>query len=72
LLKYKKLKRKKDGEEFFEDKEKKALVSDARKKEQSRVDGLLLPIVKATANLAYYLNAKFSLTKGQKPHQIKF
>jgi large subunit ribosomal protein L6e len=65
-------KKKKDGEEFFEDKEKKVLVSENRKKEQGRVDGLLLPIVKAVPNLGHYLNAKFSLTKGQYPHQIKF
>lgn len=61
----------KDGK-FFTAEEKKSLVPAARKTEQKRVDGLLLPIVNKTENLKFYLKAKFSLTKGQKPHALKF
>jgi len=62
----------KDGEAFFDKEKKKQPVSDARKKAQAAVDGALLPIVKATAQLPAYLNAKFSLRNGQRPHLMKF
>nr|AFK36891.1 unknown [Lotus japonicus] len=65
-------KKKKDGEEFFEQKEEKKVISDARKKEQSRVDGALLPLIKKVPQLYHYLNAKFTLTNGVYPHAIKF
>jgi len=47
-------------------------LSDARKAEQKRVDAGLLAIVKKTPLLRQYLGAKFSLTKGQAPHAMKF
>jgi len=60
-----------DGK-FFTTEEKKSLLPAQRKEEQKRVDGLLLPLVNKIENLKHYLKAKFSLTKGQKPHLLKF
>jgi large subunit ribosomal protein L6e len=62
---------KKDGE-FLDSKEKKSELPAARKEANKKVDAALKPIIKATPLLRHYLNAKFSLTKGQFPHQMKF
>jgi len=42
------------------------------KKLPKKIDAALKPIIAATPVLGHYLNAKFSLTKGQFPHQMKF
>jgi len=47
-------------------------LSAARKDAQKRVDGALLPKINAVKNLSDYLNAKFTLTNGLLPHEIKF
>jgi len=62
----------KDGEGFFAKQEGKPAVSDARKTETKRVDAALSAVIKATPELAHYLNAKFTLTRGQRPHLLKF
>jgi len=62
----------KDGEAFFAKDPKKTVVSAARKTETARVDTAIKAIVKATPSLKQYLNSKFTLTRGQKPHQMKF
>lgn len=62
----------KDGEAFFAKDAKKSPVAAARKSETARVDTAIKAIVKATPNLKQYLNAKFTLTRGQKPHLLKF
>jgi len=62
----------KDGEFITEEKKEKTPVSSERKTEQSRVDGALQSAIKAVPNLFHYLNAKFSLTQGQKPHLLSF
>jgi len=62
---------KKDGE-FFDKNEAKVEISAARKDANKKVDTALRAIIKATPNLAHYLNAKFTLTKGQCPHLMKF
>jgi ribosomal protein L14E/L6E/L27E len=62
----------KDGEAFFAKDPKKTVVSAARKTETARVDAAIKAIVKATPSLKQYLNSKFTLTRGQKPHQLKF
>jgi len=69
--KEKKEKKKKDGEFFGEDKKKPELPQ-ARKEAQKKVDSKLLPVIKKVPELRHYLNAKFSLTKGQYPHALKF
>lgn len=40
--------------------------------DQKEFDAKVLEIVNKVPNLAAYLNAKFSLSKGQYPHQIRF
>jgi len=64
----------KDGEAFFAAGEKKKLspVAAQRKTETARVDTAIRAVVKATPSLKQYLNAKFTLTRGQKPHMLKF
>jgi large subunit ribosomal protein L6e len=62
----------KDGEAFFAKDAKKTPVSEERKKETARVDAAIKAIVKATPDLKAYLNAKFTLTRGQTPHNMKF
>lgn len=57
---------------FAEGEKKKSVVSDDRKADQKSVDAAILAAVKKTPVLAEYLNAKFSLKKGQYPHNLKF
>jgi len=71
--KVEKKKASKDGEGFFaKDASKKSPVSAARKAETSRVSTAVLAVIKSTPRLREYLNAKFTLTRGQKPHLMKF
>lgn len=64
---------KKDGEAFFaKDAASKTPVDPVRKAETARVDTAIRAIVKATPDMKAYLNAKFTLTRGQKPHAMKF
>jgi len=64
-------KSKKDSAEFFKEDKKDKKISDTRKKEQSRIDSLLLPQLK-TEHMKSYLAAKFTLTNNLLPHDIKF
>jgi large subunit ribosomal protein L6e len=63
-----------EGEqEFFAgDAPKAAVVSDVRKADQKKVDAALLKAVNATPMLKGYLNAKFTLTRDDKPHKMIF
>lgn len=63
---------KKEGEEFFAEDKKKGSVTQARKDAQKAVDASLLTAVSKVPMLRSYLNAKFTLTKGQQPHLMKF
>jgi len=64
---------KKEGDEFFAaDDKKKSTLSEEKKAMQKKVDGKLLPIVEKVPNLKLYLAAKFTLTKNDKPHEMKF
>ena len=64
---------KKDGESFFaKDSASKTPVDPVRKAETARVDSAIRAVVKATPDMKAYLNAKFTLTRGQKPHAMKF
>lgn len=58
--------------EFIEAKKEKAPIAKERTDAQAAVDKVVLPLVKAVPNLYHYLNAKFSLTNGQKPHLLSF
>jgi large subunit ribosomal protein L6e len=61
-------KAKKSEETFFAQSEKKGETSDARKAAQTAVDAG----VKLDETLTAYLKARFSLSKGQKVHELKF
>jgi large subunit ribosomal protein L6e len=58
--------------EFLEDKKEKSSLPAEFKTTQKNVDSAILSTIKSTPQLHEYLNAKFSLTKGQKPHAMKF
>jgi len=62
----------KDGEGFFAKDSAKPAVNPARKAETARLDAALAEVVKATPELRAYLGAKFTLTRGQKVHNLKF
>jgi len=47
-------------------------LPDEKRKIQKSVDSQLLPLIKKTPLLSRYLKAKFSLRKGQFPHQMRF
>lgn len=60
-------------EQFFKgDAPKPAIVTDKRKADQKRIDAALLKSVEAVPMLRGYLNAKFSLTKSDRPHLMAF
>ena len=61
-----------DKAEFIEAKKEKTPIAKERTDAQAAVDKAVLPLVKAVPNLYHYLNAKFSLTNGQKPHLLSF
>jgi len=63
--------KKKDGELFFE-KDKESTLDESRKQLQKDVDAKIAAKVEATPLLKQYLSAKFSLKKGDKPHQMSF
>ena len=63
---------KKTEDEFFASEEAKPELSAERKEDQKKVDSPLIALVKKTEFLKPYLNAKFSLTNGQAPHEMVF
>ena len=64
--------KKDDKSGFIEAKKEKVPIAKERTDAQAAVDKAVLPLVKAVPNLHHYLNAKFSLTNGQKPHLLSF
>jgi len=63
---------KKDEEQFFAQSSNAAVVSEQRKADQKAVDAALLKKINAEPMLKAYLNAKFSLTKNDRPHEMQF
>ena len=59
-------------EEFFEEKEKKNVIAPERIADQKVVDDKLKEAIKKVDMLTHYLNARFTLTSGQYPHELKF
>lgn len=49
-----------------------SIVTQERKDAQKKVDAGVLKAVAKVPHLNHYLNAKFSLKKGQYPHLMKF
>lgn len=65
-------KKKKSDGDFFEAEEEKSELSAERKADQVAVDGALMKSIGKTPLMAKYLKAKFSLSKAQAPHKMKF
>merc|ERR1711977_645613 len=63
---------KKKSDELFFEKEKESTIDESRKALQEQVDKSLIAAIKKTPLLTEYLKAKFSLQKGQKPHEMSF
>mmetsp|Transcript_3958 Transcript_3958/g.5560 ORF Transcript_3958/g.5560 Transcript_3958/m.5560 type:complete len:189 (-) Transcript_3958:842-1408(-) len=69
----KKTKKNEQGEFFTADEEPEEIgPSETRKADQVQVDDQLVPIIDQTPMLKSYLGALFTLTKGMKPHEMKF
>lgn len=65
-------KKKATEEEFFDGEKKKAPFPATKAADQKEVDKALLTVIKKVPHLQSYLNASFTLTKGQFPHALKF
>jgi len=65
-------KKKGTEEEFFGEDTKKKVHPEDKVKEQKELDKALLAIITKTPHLRDYLNSRFSLSKGQAPHNLKF
>ena len=64
---------KKSGEdEFFSTSQQASQRSDAKKEAQKKVDAVVSKAVDSVPMLKAYLNAKFSLTNKDRPHEMKF
>ena len=61
-----------EEEAFYAQSKGNTFVTEARKADQVKVDAVLLPEVEKVDMLAAYLQTKFSLKKGDKPHEMKF
>ncbi|GLE06594.1 hypothetical protein PINS_up015988 [Pythium insidiosum] len=59
-------------EQFFAQSNEAPVISEQRKKDQKAVDEALLKNIEKEAFLKAYLNAKFSLTKNDRAHELKF
>jgi len=67
-------KKKKGESEFFEaekDKEE-VTLSEEKKEDQKAIDAKLIPLIEAVPEMRTYLNARFSLKSGVKPHELVF
>lgn len=52
--------------------EKKSALTEEKIANQKAVDAVLLPVIEKEPFLASYLKSKFTLSKGQYPHEMKF
>ncbi|PWW76600.1 hypothetical protein C7212DRAFT_319251 [Tuber magnatum] len=61
-------------EKFFEGgkKPEKKLVPEARKADQKEIDAAITRVIKQTPHLSAYISSTFSLSKGDRPHLMKF
>ena len=60
------------SQKFFAEDAPKSTTSDARKKLQKEVDAGIMKALKSDKMLEKYLGARFSLTKNDAPHAMKF
>merc|ERR1712225_143476 len=70
LFKKPKTANKKDEDGFYGDGKKENTIDEARKSLQKSVDQVLLKNISKTPLLKQYIASKFSLKKGQKPHEM--
>jgi large subunit ribosomal protein L6e len=63
---------KKSEGDFFGDKKEKKAPAASRVEDQKTVDKELISIIKGTPDLRAYLASSFSLSKGDRPHLMKF
>merc|ERR1719149_575870 len=63
---------KEGSEDFFKTDKKKSECSAERKALQIKVDKAVSAAVASVPNMKVYLNAKFTLTRNDKPHNMKF
>ena len=71
-FKKEKAKKQSRSQKFFAEEAPKKVLSADRKKLQQEVDSSLLASFKKEKMLAKYLGARFSLTKGDAPHAMKY
>merc|ERR1712072_1533031 len=64
--------KKKKTDEVFDQKEKESTIDESRKAIQKDVDGKIVAAIGKVALLKEYMSSKFSLKKGQKPHEMTF
>jgi len=64
--------KKKTEQDFFAAKTEKKVIDKVRSDDQKSFDAPLLAVVNKTANLKEYLGSRFSLKRGQFPHELKF
>lgn len=65
-------KAKKSDDEFFAEKGDKPAIDPQRVADQKAVDDKLMAKISAKPNLKEYLSARFSLSKNERPHEMKF
>jgi len=65
-------KKKKTEAEFFAQEKQKKTIAAERVADQKTIDKPILDLIKKEKNFREYLKAKFSLKRGQFPHDIKF
>ena len=65
-------KSKKSGDDFFSAEEEKSELKPERVADQKALDASLMPAIKKNATMAKYLKARFSLSKRDMPHKMKF
>ncbi|BFZ53133.1 60S ribosomal protein L6 [Savitreella phatthalungensis] len=63
---------KKSEGEFFGDNKEKKQVAASRVEDQKTIDKEIIAAIKSTPNLRSYLASSFSLSKGDRPHLMKF
>jgi len=64
--------KKTEGEFFEGEKEEKKALPQEKKDDQKAVDSQLLTAIEAVSDLKSYLGARFTLSAGMKPHELKF
>merc|ERR1711959_840904 len=62
----------KKTDEVFDQKEKESTIDESRKAIQKDVDAKIVAAIGRVALLKEYMSSKFSLKKGQKPHEMTF